>query len=93
VKPDLYLAQVRRAMTGGATPSKHPETPEEHAQHAVFWTLYELEHVLRDYAARVAAGAPVRLCHGVSKLHPERVDFTLRIVEDVPARPAGGKKR
>jgi hypothetical protein len=78
----LALSEVRRAMVRGEVPVGLPGTAEEHARHALFWALYEIEHVMREYARRLAAGEPVRMRHGIYKHHPLRVDFNIRIVED-----------
>jgi hypothetical protein len=91
----LALAELRRAMVGGAVPVAPAQTPEEDARHAVFWALYEIEHIVREYAKLVEAGEPVRLRTGVYKHHERRVDFNLRIVEQPeveihPLTPRGG---
>ena len=77
----LALAELRRAMVGGAIPSAPAETPEESARHAVFWALFELEHLIRRFATRIEAGDSVRMRTGVFKHEEGRVDFNLRIVE------------
>ena len=77
----LALAELRRAMVGGAIPSAPAETPEESARHAVCWALFELEHLIRRFATRIEAGDSVRMRTGVFKHEEGRVDFNLRIVE------------
>jgi hypothetical protein len=77
----LALAEVRRAMVGGTVLSVPAQTPEESARHAIFWTLFEVEHLIRRFAVRVEAGDSVRVRAGVFKHEEGRVDFNLRIVE------------
>jgi len=77
------LAEVRRAMVGGEVPSRPPETAEESARQAVFWVLFELDHLIRRFATRLEAGESVRLRSGVYVHEEARVDFNLRIVEHV----------
>jgi len=79
----LALKEVRYAMVGGNAPSRAPQTAEESARHAMFWALFELEHVVRRFALRVEAGDAVRIRSGVYKHEEGRVDFNLRIVEHV----------
>ena len=78
----LALAELRRALVGGAVPCEPAQTQEDDARHALFWALYEVEHVLHAYATLVEAGEPVRLRTGIYKHHERRVDFNLRIVEE-----------
>jgi hypothetical protein len=78
----LALTELRLAMAGGAVPSEPPQTAEEDARQAVFWSLYELEHILREHARLVEAGEPVRLRAGVYVHARLRVDFNVRIVEE-----------
>jgi hypothetical protein len=85
----LALAEVRRAMVRGEVPSKPAETAEESARHAVFWTLFELDHLVRRFAARVEAGERVRLRTGVFKHEGGCVQFSLRIVEEAGAYGGG----
>ena len=77
----LAITELRRAMVGGAVPSAPAQTPEESARHAVFWALFEVEHLIRRFAARIEAGDSVRIRSGVFKHDEGRVDFNLRIVE------------
>ena len=70
-------------MVGGAGPSAPAQTPEESARHAVFWALFEVEHLIRRFALRLEAGEAVRIRSGVYKHEEGRVDFNLRIVEQV----------
>jgi hypothetical protein len=77
------LAEVRRAMVGTAVPSAPAETAEESARQAVFWALFEVEHLVRRFALRLEAGEDVRIRSGVYKHEEGRVDFNLRIVEHV----------
>jgi hypothetical protein len=77
------LAEVRRAMGGGSVPSKPPENAEESARLAVFWALFEIEHILDQLRKRIEAGDSVRLRSGIYAYTTERVDFNLRIVEHV----------
>ena len=79
----LALAEVRRAMVGGTGPAAPPRTAEESARYAVFWALFEVEHLIRRFASRVEDGDDVRIRHGVYVYQAERVDFNLRIVEHV----------
>ena len=79
----LALAELRRTMVPGAVPSKPPETAEESARDAVFWVLFEMEHIVRELAKRLEAGETVRLRRGVYVHTVDRVDFNLRITEDV----------
>jgi hypothetical protein len=79
----LAITEVRRAMVGGGVPSGPAETPEESARHAVFWALFEVEHLIRRFALRLEAGEAVRIRSGVYKHEEGRVDFNLRIVEHV----------
>jgi hypothetical protein len=78
----LALREVRHAMVGGAVPARPAETPEESARHAVFWALFELEHLVRRFVARLEAGERVRIRWGIFKHETGRVDFDLRIVEE-----------
>jgi hypothetical protein len=90
----LALAELRRAMVGGAAPASAATTPEESARHAVFWTLFQVEHLIRCFVARVEAGASVRLRSSNHRRAEGRVDFSLHIVEQAeiailpPARGA-----
>ncbi len=77
----LALAALRRAMMGGA-PALAPVTAEESARHAVFWLLFEMEHLVRRFAARLEAGQAVRVRCGVYRREDGGVDFNLRIVEE-----------
>jgi hypothetical protein len=77
----LALAELRRTMVPGAVPSKPPETAEESARDAVFWVLFELEHIVRELGKRLEAGEPVHLRKGVYIYTADRVDFNVRIVE------------
>ena len=79
----LALAEVRRAMVGGESPGRPPETAEESARHAVFWALFEVEHIVGQFGKRVAAGESVRLRRGIYTHTEGCVDFNLRIVEHV----------
>jgi hypothetical protein len=79
----LALAELRRTMAGGAAPAASPQTAEDSAGDAVFWVLFELEHIVRELAKRLEAGEPVRLRRGVYIHTVDRVDFNLRITEDV----------
>ena len=82
--PDfLALAELRRTMAGSAAPAASPQTAEESAREAVFWVLFELEHIVRELAKRSEAGDSVRLRRGVYVHTVDRVDFNLRIVEHV----------
>jgi hypothetical protein len=83
------LAEVRRAMVGGGAPSHPPQTAEESARHAMFWALFELEHVVRRFALRLEAGDSVRMRSGVHKHEEGRVDFDIRVVEhvEIPGGP------
>ena len=42
----LALAEVRYAMVRGIVPATAARTAEESARHAVFWTLFELDHLV-----------------------------------------------
>jgi hypothetical protein len=77
----LALTEVRRAMAGGAAPASAAVTPEESARHAVFWTLFETEHLIRRFAVRLAAGERLRMRSGIYRHRDGRVDFNLRIVQ------------
>jgi hypothetical protein len=77
----LALSEVRRAMVGGALPTTPAQTAEECARHAVFWALYEVEHIVHAYVRLLQAGESVRLRTGVYKHHDQRVDFNFRIIE------------
>jgi hypothetical protein len=78
----LMLAELRRAMAGGcALPCGAASTAEEDARHAVFWAIYEIEHVVRELARLAEAGEPVRMRTGVSKHHERRVDFNVQIID------------
>jgi hypothetical protein len=61
----VALAELRRAMAGSAAPTAAAETPEESARHAVFWVLFEVEHLIRELATRVEAGESLRIRHGI----------------------------
>jgi hypothetical protein len=88
----LALAELRRTIIGGEVPSRPPETAEETARDAVFWVLFELEHIVRELGKRLEAGEAVRLRKGVYVYTSDRVDFNLRIVEhtEVTIQPARG---
>jgi hypothetical protein len=77
----LALADVRRAMVEEGIPSGPARTAEESARHAVFWAVFEIDHIVRELGRRVAAGESVRLRSGVYAYAEGRVDFGLRIVE------------
>jgi hypothetical protein len=79
----LALAELRRSMDGGALPAASPQTAEESARQAVFWVLFEVEHIVRQLGKRLEAGDSVHLRRGVYIRTVDRVDFNLRIVEDV----------
>jgi hypothetical protein len=84
----LMLAELRRAMASGtAVPSGAARTAEEDARHAVFWAIYEIEQIVREYAKLVEAGEPVRMRAGVYKHHDRRVDFNVQIVDREDAAP------
>jgi hypothetical protein len=85
----LALREVRYAMVGGAVPTRPAETPEESARHAVFWTLFELDHLIRRFVARVEAGEQVRLRTGILTHEGGRADFSLRIVEESDVHGGG----
>jgi hypothetical protein len=57
----------------------HPAPPQ--ARHAAFRAIYEIEHVVGEYARLIAAGEPVRMRAGVYEHHDRRVDFNVRIVD------------
>ena len=80
--PELVaLAELRRTMAGSADPAAAAVTAEQSARHAVFWVLFEVEHLIRELATRVEAGESLRIRHGIYKFQHQRVDFDLRIVE------------
>jgi hypothetical protein len=92
----LALADVRRSMTGGVAPSIPARTPEESARHAVFWAMFEIEHIVRQLGKRVEAGEAVRLRSGVYAHAEGHVTFNLRIVQqievDAALTDAGGAR-
>jgi hypothetical protein len=90
----LALAELRRTMLGSGGPSKPPETAEESARDAVFWVLFELEHIVRELGTRLEAGESVQLRKGVYIYASDRVDFNLRIVErtEVTIQPPRGAR-
>jgi hypothetical protein len=47
----------------------------------MFWALFELDHLVRRFAARVEAGERVRIRAGIFKHESGRVELSLRIVE------------
>lgn len=79
----LALAELRRAMVRGAVPSAPAETAEESARQAIFWVLFEAEHLIHRFAQRLEAGEALRIRTGVYKHQEGRVDFNLRIMEHV----------
>ena len=79
----LALAELRRTMAGGAAVAASRQTAEESTREAVFWVLFEVEHIVRELAKRIEAGESVRLRRGVYIHTVDRVDFNLRIIEDV----------
>jgi hypothetical protein len=90
----LALAELRRTMVGSEVPSKPPETAEESARDAVFWVLFEVEHIIRELGKRLEAGESVHLRKGVYAYTVDRVDFNLRIVEhtEVTMQPPRGAR-
>ncbi len=86
------VAEVRRAMIGGAVPSAPAQTAEESAQQAVFWALFEVEHLIARYVKLIESGEDVRIRSSVYKHEERRVEIGLRIIEhaDVAVRLPGG---
>jgi hypothetical protein len=85
----LALAEVRHAMVRGVVPAKPAETAEESARHAVFWALFELDSLVRHFAARIEAGERVRIRTGILKHEGAWVELSLRIVKEANV-PGGG---
>lgn len=79
----LALTEVRRAMVGGAVPAAPAQTAEQSARNAVFWALFEVEHVIAQYAKLLQAGEDVRIRTSVYTHEERRVQLGLRIVEHV----------
>jgi hypothetical protein len=81
----LALGELRRAMVGGAVPTAPAQTAEESARHSVFWTLFEVEHIVRELGKRLEAGEAVRMRSGVYTHTVGRVDLSPRSMRAGPS--------
>jgi hypothetical protein len=87
------VAEVRRALIGAAVPSVPARTAEESARQAVFWALFEVEHLMARYVKLIESGEDVCIRSSVYKHEERRVEIGLRIVEHADATirlPGGG---
>jgi hypothetical protein len=89
----LALTELRLVIAGGSIPQRLPESAEESARQAVFWALFEIDHLVRQFARRLEAGESVHMRRGIYKHHEARVDFDLRIVEHPPVDIQGQPPR
>src|SRR5690348_2893393 len=73
------LAEVRAAFVKDGIPLAVPRTTEASARFAVFWTLYELGHVLDEIEHRMHAAQLCWASVRASEIRPGRVVLEIAI--------------
>jgi hypothetical protein len=83
--PELVaLSELRLAIAGGSVPQLPPTNAEQSARQAVFWALFEIDHLVRQLGRRLEAGESLRMSSIIHRHQEGRVDFDLRLVEYPP---------